>query len=861
MFSFAELPARRLVPSRIALLAVLGLSLLGTTGCYKKNACEGPEECNYLDDDCDLRRDEDFRDEQGRYVDVEHCGGCAIDCAALIPSAAEVACELDEAGVPGCVRVACAPGEVPSPDGGCVPQSALLCLPCALDAECLAVADGARCVTPEGDADPACMPPCDADGACPEGFGCEGFVCMPSRGRAFCECLPELVGEPFACTVVSPAGDRCAGTRTCEEDGYGACEAILEERCNHADDDCDGLTDEGIAAGEGVYVDPLHCGACDTPCVPQGANLVAECVPDGTRPGGARCEQTCEEGFVDVDGLLGNGCECERFDGEGPPPAAGGDADCDGVPDDSDEFIYVAPDGNDLAAGTLITPMRTIQAALARGAAAGKDVLVASGVYEGPVALVEGVSLYGGYRADFRDRDPALHPVRIEAADAGQPALMCTGIRGPLEVEGFEVLGNDAVLEGGGSTTVYLDGCGPGVVLRDLIVTAGRGAPGLRGLGSSENLAELGFDSLADLDGIDGAGGTDGTTASNSCSVIPAGGGGAKQCGAQAVSGGDGGDGDCPDLGCVNGAACGNGGCTDFTVGGVCDFETVLAVAVPNPAAAPGSGVSPGDAGERTYNAPTNRGTCNFCDDNPTLARIGERGGDGGRGADGRGGEGCGLAPLFDQTTGILRGRAGEPGVNGSNGSGGGGGSAGGGYAVIGGTRGTCGDRAGGSGGGGGSGGCGAPRATGGGGGGASVGIAIRLGTAPNGPTLERVQVFTASGGSGGDGGVGAPGGRGGVGAAGGVARFWCARNGGRGGDGGAGGAGGGGGGGCGGGAHAIFIARGAHDAAPYAERLEAGVEVASTGAAGAGGRGGFSPGEPGGDGQGGGAASIAIEE
>ena len=210
----------------------------------------------------------------------------------------------------------------------------------------------------------------------------------------------------------------------------------------------------------------------------------------------------------------------------------------------------------------------------------------------------------------------------------------------------------------------------------------------------------------------------------------------------------------------------------------------------------------------------------------------------------------AGSAPEFDAVTGRLRGRSGADGTPGTHGAGGGGGSSGGGYAVIGGT-GFCfgGDRAGGGGGGGGSGGCGSPRAEGGSGGGASVGILLRLGAGlAQGPRFEQLRVQTESGGEGGDGGVGARGGQGGDGLAGGVAPFWCARNGGRGGDGGDGGAGGGGGGGCGGGAHAFALTGSGVDPA-YVQLLRDGTMVDEAGVAGSGGRGGFSPGMPGGAG------------
>jgi hypothetical protein len=580
--------------------------------------------------------------------------------------------------------------------------------------------------------------------------------------------------------------------------------------------------------------------------------MTATCLPDAARPLGVRCDVACEPGFVDVDRILANGCECERFDGGGPPPVVGGDGDCDGVPDDTTQFVYVTTRGSDSDPGTLLRPMRTIQAALARAQRERKAVLVATGTYGG-FDVVAGVSLFGGYSPDFRDRDFDLYPVVVEdrSVRPGLPAVRCRDVRRATRLEGFEVHGRDAAAAGEGSTAMYFDGCGPEVSLASLVVVAGRGADGRRGDSSSANLVEFGLTTLAELDGMNGSAGGSGTRLESPCNRVPGGAGGSKSCPDRGgrrtdVSGGGGGSGSCDGPSCRNGTPCGNAGCTDFTTGGVCDIDAALREAVANPPPERGRGPSPGAGGENSFNAPTNRGICNFCDDNPSLNRFGTDGADGADGTDGAGGRGCGGGLIFDVATGVARGGDGADGEDGGHGSGGGGGSAGAGYLVIEGTTGTCSSKAGGSGGGGGSGGCGAPRAEGGGGGGASVGIAVRLppGLA-SGPTMSAVRVVTASGGAGGDGGIGADGGAGGIGAAGGAGIHWCARNGGRGGEGGRGGAGGGGGGGCGGSVHGVYVSAGGRGAA-YVESLRAGVTVDEVGVPGRGGRGGFSPGHAG---------------
>ncbi len=832
-------------------LVVFG-GLLGVAsafgGCWASHRCGEAEQCNYADDDCDGRIDEDFRDEAGRYVlSAEHCGGCGVSCAAEMPTAAETACRLDETGQARCFLVSCPPGWHQVSEVACAPDEPVLCLPCAEDADCALRRPGARCLD-VGDGERRCLPPCEPGGGCADptltcvALGEGVSACMPPGGT--CDCRAETVGSTFACSLRAPGGDRCAGVQQCTEAGLGPCEPALEERCNAADDDCDGRIDEDFRDEAGRYVHALHCGGCDRPCVPPGPNMVAECAPAPGADGGVRCEVRCEEGYVDVNGIAVDGCECRRYDGVGPPPAAGGDADCDGVPDDDSSFVYVTTTGSDRNPGTRARPMRTLAAAIRRGRRLGRDVLVAGGTYDGPVRLAAGVDVFGGYRDDFRDRDLALYPVVLEdSSRPGEPVVRCQGITAATRLDGVQVRASQPRRAGQGSTAIYLDRCGPAVVISNVTVLAAEGTDGRRGADSSERVGDLGFDSLAQLDGIDGREGGD---AGGVCRRIPGGQPGRKLCGGTDVSGGRGANSNCPPLSCSVGSPCGNAGCTDFTVDGVCDLDAALAVASPNPAAQDGRGPVGGAAGERTYDAPTNRGVCNFCDDNPTLPRLGQDGRDGASGRDGIGGEACREARSFDATTGRLRGADGQGGAAGTHGSGGGGGSSGAGYAVIAGTEPGCSSRPGGAGGGGGSGGCGAPRTGGGQGGGASVGIAVRLRPGGRGPELQGVRIVTAAGGDGGDGGIGAAGGRGGVGAAGGDAAFWCARRGGRGGDGGRGGSAGGGGGGCGGDSVGVLLAGSADDA--YVAEVRMGVEIDPVGRAGRAGRGGFSPGQPGAD-------------
>jgi len=834
-------------------------------GCSSSSDC-GAEVCDGIDNDCDGETDEHFIDGDGRYVSVSHCGTCAIDCDEVHPTAAETACRIEE-GEPICRITRCPPGQRAAGDGACVSDVEVLCLPCSSDEDCELRSEDARClIGPDGSAH--CGRACDGPDDCPGGFQCQpqqgggAPQCAPLRGG--CACTAAMEGAVLGCEIRLDERTACAGEQICQAQGLGPCTPSLDERCNGVDDDCDAAADEDFVDSQGRYVSVDHCGGCNMPCVTPGPNMVASCEVGSIAPS---CEVSCEAGFVEVDQIPATGCECELMDG--PGVVIGGDADCDGEVDPTPQFVFVSQAGDESNNGVdFDSPLPTLQAGLALGRVLDRDVLVARGIYGGPVELLDGVSVYGGYSLDYSERDPALHPVLIEAPDgAGAPVLIARGLISATRVDGLTVTASEADTPSGGSTAVFLDRSRSALRLSRITVVAARGATGLAGEDSSAGLAAWGLDNLGQLEGVAGGSGLTHNPPLQACPPVAAGAGGDKQCFGGAVGGGRGGDAICPDMPeCDNDTdtPCGNAGCTDFNNGGLCDADAIAAAEAaghPNPPAQSGLGPASGSAGEQTYSSPTNRGTCNFCDDGASLLREGDGGQDGGRGADGVGGPGCGGGgALLDLARGVGSAGDGIDGGDGLSGSGGGGGTAGAGYAKIANTVGNCTSVSGGSGGGGGSGGCGAPAARGGGGGGASIGILIRLadGTA-DGPRMEAVEIVTASGGDGGDGGVGAEGGAPGAGGLGGPTTFWCSRNGGRGGDGGAGGDGGGGGGGCGGGSYGAYILGGSGDTGPYRDSIAASTTVNAAGIGGRRGRGGYSPGNPGGNGLGSDTADVFL--
>ncbi len=89
------------------------------------------------------------------------------------------------------------------------------------------------------------------------------------------------------------------------------------ETCNEQDDDCDGIIDDGFE----LQTDPRNCGRCGVVCI--FANSGPTCAAGRCRMG------TCMTGFVDLDGLPQNGCECQ-LSADGAEVCDGKDNDCDG---------------------------------------------------------------------------------------------------------------------------------------------------------------------------------------------------------------------------------------------------------------------------------------------------------------------------------------------------------------------------------------------------------------------------------------------------------------------------------------------------------------------------------------------------
>ncbi len=744
----------------------------GTPGWKCQAQQPAAELCDYQDNNCDGQVDEDFVNDEGKYVAFEHCGSCSISCAFGFPNATAM-CDAT-LSMPACVVDSCDPGYYKINQFQCISSTASLCEPCEADESCLF--EGAKCVAlDDGD---YCSKSCNITADCPAGYICELYEgvnqCLPATGS--CSCGPESQGFSKSCSKTFPAmplpeepSITCYGIHLCGLDGWEPC-VYPEDVCDGADNDCSGAADEAYVDEQGRYVSDEHCGQCGNNCkVISFPNAGGSCNTNKAIPD---CQMQCDGGFQDVNGNLADGCECE-FSGWTDHPD-GIDQNCDGVDGELLNGVFVAKNGDDGNIGTIDEPMLTVNAAISRALFLGKrDVYVATGVYSESVVLQPAVNLYGGYSSDFKVRDVALYETVIMGLEPSVqfPGAVTVGnvADEPTTLDGFTIFGFDTDEAGSSSYGIYVRDCTANLVVRNNHVYAGNGGDG-----------DGGADGEDGADGIDGGGGSGAymyaTTSCNEAGVVKQGGSaGVMSCGAVDVSGGGGGHSYCPTMN----AEPDNG---EYGLQGL----------------GPGAGAGGGAGFDAVFLA--NCGLCNVPAAEPMDGADGIHGADGVSGA-----AGPGCSDVAGTVAGGLwvpsNGGVGGPGL--ASGGGGGGGAGAGVDNLI-----NCNEQIGGTGGGGASGACGGTVGLDGGGGGGSFGLFLYY-SVPGAsvPVVESNYFLGGKGGSGGHGGSGGTGGVGGTGGSGGLESgvAWCARKGGNGGNGGIGGHGGGGGGGCGGVSYATF--------------------------------------------------------
>lgn len=200
------------------------------------------------------------------------------------------------------------------------------------------------------------------------------------------------------------------------------------------------------------------------------------------------------------------------------------------VMEDKSHAVFASPDGDDANPGTRDEPVKTVSKAFSVAVAQNADIYMAGGTYQpaNTIALVNGVSIYGGFRrADWARSGTEVTTIEVLAATA----ITADAILFSTTLDGLTIQSSNSPNPSG---SVYGVGVrnSSALVIRNCIVYAGKGGDGEDGAP---------FAGPAASGGVGGLGGAGCENSGGLCATCPrpaGGGGGTSPAGLTGGAGG-----------------------------------------------------------------------------------------------------------------------------------------------------------------------------------------------------------------------------------------------------------------------------------------------------------------------------------